>query len=436
MPRIDATTAREILDSRGNPTIEVDVRLDTGEIGRAAVPSGASKGSHEAVELRDDDPARYGGKGVLQAVANVRGEIASTIRGRDPFDQRGLDELVIRLDGTGDKSRLGANAMLGVSLANARAAAKARKQSLYVYLGGQDQPLLPVPLMNILNGGRHAQNGLDFQEFMVVPAGAPSFSEALRWGAEVFHALKALLQARGMASSQGDEGGFAPNLDDNEQALRLIVEAIERTGRQAGTDVFVALDPAASEFRSAGTYHLAREGRSLTSQQLTDLWVDWCERYPVILLEDGLAEDDWDGWVDLTRRLGSRIDLVGDDIFVTNKGILGRGIELKVANSILIKVNQIGTLTETLDTMTAARRAGYGTVISHRSGETEDTFIADLAVATAAGLIKTGAPSRSERVAKYNRLLRIEEQLGNQARYAGMQAFKWATRASARTGLR
>jgi enolase len=420
---IEQIRGREILDSRGNPTVEVDVVLATGQRGRAAVPSGASTGAHEAVELRDGDPTRYGGKGVRTAVAHVNEEIAVALRGADAADQRAVDERLISLDGTANKSRLGANAVLGVSMAAARAAALAAGQPLYRYLAPDNQPLMPVPMMNILNGGRHAETKVDFQEFMVVPAGAPSFTEGLRWGAEVFHALKQTLHERGLGTGQGDEGGFAPELDANEEAMTLLVEAIERSGHAPGEEVFIALDPAASELFRDRRYRLEGEGRSLSALELTDRWTDWADRYPVISIEDGLAEDDWEGWRNLTARLGQKLQLVGDDIFVTNVVRLRRGIEMAVANSILIKVNQIGTLTETLETMAAARRAGYTTVISHRSGETEDTFIADLAVATGSGQIKTGAPSRSERVAKYNRLLQIEEEVGSKARYPGRTAF-------------
>jgi enolase len=424
MPRISLVTAREILDSRGNPTVEADVLLDTGERGRAAVPSGASTGAHEAVELRDGDSSRYAGKGVLQAVRNVKGEIDRALHGADALDQRGVDERLIALDGTANKSRLGANAILGVSLATARAAAAALKQPLYRRLAEGDRFTLPVPLMNILNGGRHAQTRVDFQEFMVAPAGAPTFAEALRWGTEVFHALKAILHERGLSTGQGDEGGFAPELPRNEDAMTLLVEAIEKSGHRPGEEVFIALDPATTELYRNGVYELKGEGRSLDSAELIQLWSDWCSRYPVISLEDGLAEDDWEGWKSLTARLGDKIQLVGDDLFVTNVVRLRHGIEAGAANSILVKVNQIGTLTETLETMQTARRAGYTAVVSHRSGETEDTFIADLAVATVAGQIKTGAPSRSERVAKYNRLLRIEGELGETAAYPGRRAFK------------
>jgi enolase len=422
-PRIARVHGREILDSRGNPTVEVDVVLESGQSARAAVPSGASTGAHEAVELRDGDKSRYGGKGVLKAVGHVNEEIAAALRGADASDQRGIDERLINLDGTANKSRLGANAVLGASLAAARAAALAAGQPLYRYLAAGHDLTMPVPMMNILNGGRHAQTKVDFQEFMVVPAGAPSFSEGLRWGAEVFHALKDILHERGLSTGQGDEGGFAPELDANEDAMRLLVLAIERSGHQPGRDLFIALDPAASEFYRQGRYELSGEGLSLEAGELIDRWAAWIERYPVISIEDGLAEDDWEGWRSLTSKLGKRVQLVGDDIFVTNAMRLRRGIERGVANSILIKVNQIGTLTETLETMAAAREAGYTTVISHRSGETEDTFIADLAVATGAGQIKTGAPSRSERVAKYNRLLRIEEEVGQTAPYPKRAGF-------------
>jgi len=421
--RVARVHGREILDSRGNPTVEVDVFLESGERGQAAVPSGASTGAHEAVELRDGDPERYGGKGVRKAVGHVNGEIAAALRGADASDQRAIDERLINLDGTANKSRLGANAVLGASLAVARAAALAARQPLYRHLAAGGDLLMPVPMMNILNGGRHAQTKVDFQEFMVVPAGAPSFSEGLRWGTEVFHALKAILHERGLGTGQGDEGGFAPELDANEDAMRLLVDAMERSGHAPGTDVFIALDPAASEFYRDGRYQLTGEGRTMPAKELIDRWATWIDRYPVISIEDGLAEDDWEGWRLLTEKLGKRVQLVGDDIFVTNVVRLRQGIESGIANSILIKVNQIGTLTETLETMATARRAGYSTVISHRSGETEDTFIADLAVATGAGQIKSGAPSRSERVAKYNRLLRIEEEVGSTVTYPRRAAF-------------
>ena len=421
--RIERIRGREILDSRGNPTVEVDVLLESGELGRAAVPSGASTGAHEAVELRDGDQGRFRGKGVLKAVGHVNDEIAGVLHGADPADQRAIDERLINLDGTANKSRLGANAILGASLAVARAAALAAGQPLYRYLAADRELVIPVPMMNILNGGKHAQTKVDFQEYMVVPAGAPSYREGLRWGAEVFHALKDSLHQAGLSTGQGDEGGFAPELDTNEKAMSLLVEAIERSGHQPGKDVFIALDPAASELYQASRYELQGEGKSMAAPELIDRWATWVEKYPVISIEDGLAEDDWEGWRRLTEKLGKRVQLVGDDIFVTNVVRLRHGIEEGIANSILIKVNQIGTLTETLETMATAARAGYSTVVSHRSGETEDTFIADLAVATGAGQIKTGATSRSERVAKYNRLLQIEEEVGISAHYPGRAAF-------------
>ena len=418
MSVIEVIHARQILDSRGNPTVEVDLRLVGGATGRAAVPSGASTGSREALELRDGGSA-YRGKGVTQAVANVNGEIADTVRGRDVSDQRALDEALIELDGTEDKSRLGANALLGVSMAAARAAAAEADQPLWRYLGGDDAHVLPIPAMNVLNGGAHADNPVDFQEFMVAPIGAGSFAEALQMGAEVYQELKATLKERGLSSAVGDEGGFAPSLDSNEAPLELLVAAIEAAGYRPGDDVAICLDPAASEFFHDGRYELACEGRSLSSAEMIEFWADISVRYPLLFLEDGLAEGDWDGWKQLTDGLGERLQLVGDDVFVTNPAILRKGIERGIANSVLIKLNQIGTLTETLDTIALARDAGYRCVISHRSGETEDTFIADLAVATGVGQIKTGAPARSERVAKYNQLLRIEEELGDEARYAG-----------------
>ena len=423
--RIARVHGREILDSRGNPTVEVDVMLESGLFGRAAVPSGASTGLHEAVELRDGDKSRYGGKGVLKAVGHVNDEIAAALRGADASDQRGIDERLINLDGTANKSRLGANAILGASLAVARSAALAADQPLYRFLADGRELIMPVPMMNILNGGRHAQTKVDFQEFMVVPAGAPSFSEGLRWGTEVFHALKDILHQRGLSTGQGDEGGFAPELDANEDAMHLLVDAIERSGHKLGTDVFIALDPAASEFYRDGHYELTGEGLRLTSEELIDRWARWIERYPVISIEDGLAEDDWEGWRSLTSKLGKRVQLVGDDIFVTNVVRLRRGIESGAGNSILIKVNQIGTLTETLETIATARGAGYSTVISHRSGETEDTFIADLAVGTGAGQIKTGSASRTDRIAKYNQLLRIEEELGQSAEFLGIESLNF-----------
>ncbi|MGQ9512008.1 phosphopyruvate hydratase [Thermodesulfitimonas sp.] len=424
MSIIEEVWAREILDSRGNPTVEVEVVLEDGVVGRAAVPSGASTGTHEAVELRDGDKERFGGKGVLKAVEHVNNEIAAEIVGLNALEQREIDRTLIELDGTENKSRLGANAILGVSLAVARAAAEWVGLPLYRYLGGVGANLLPVPLMNVLNGGRHADNNLDLQEFMIVPVGAPTFAEALRMGAEVYHSLRRILHERGLSTAVGDEGGFAPYLEASEEALKLLVAAIEGAGYRPGEDVALALDPAASEFFRDGSYHLESEGQSLTAAEMIEYYADLIGRYPIISLEDGLAEEDWEGWEALTRRLGKTVQLVGDDIFVTNPQRLSRGISLGVANAILIKLNQIGTLTETLDTIALARRAGYSTVISHRSGETEDTFIADLAVATGAGQIKTGAPCRTERVAKYNQLLRIEEQLGDAAAYAGKATFR------------
>jgi enolase len=423
MSVIEVIHGRQILDSRGNPTVEVDVRLVGGATGRAAVPSGASTGSREALELRDGGSA-YRGKGVTQAVANVNGEIADAVRGREVSDQRALDDALIELDGTEDKSRLGANALLGVSMAAARAAAPEAGKPLWRYLGGDDAHVLPVPAMNVLNGGVHADNPVDFQEFMVAPVGAASFADALRTGAEVYQQLKATLKERGLSSAVGDEGGFAPSLDSNEAPLELLVAAIEAAGYRPGDDVAICLDPASSEFFRDGRYELACEGRSLSSGEMIELWADLSARYPLLFLEDGLAEGDWDGWKQLTDLIGDRLQLVGDDVFVTNPAILRKGIERGIANSILIKLNQIGTLTETLDTIALARDAGYRSVISHRSGETEDTFIADLAVATGVGQIKTGAPARSERVAKYNQLLRIEEELGDAARYAGRDHWK------------
>jgi len=417
--KIASVRAREVLDSRGNPTLEVDVALDDGSVGRAIVPSGASTGAHEALELRDGDPARYGGKGVLRAVANVHAVIGPALVGRSPFDQEAIDRLLLELDGTPNKSRLGANAVLGVSLAVAHAAAAARRLPLYQYLGGPDAHRLPLPLFNILNGGRHARGGVDFQEFMVAPIGAATFAEALRWGAEVYHALGRLLEERGLATGVGDEGGFAPALGRNEDALTLVLAAIERAGRRPGDEVALALDAAASELYRDGRYHLSREGKVLSSAEMVSLWEDWCARYPIVSIEDGLAEDDWDGWRQLTERLGRDVQLVGDDLFVTSVERLQRGIEAGAANAILVKPNQVGTLTETLAAVRTARQARYAAIVSHRSGETEDTTIADLAVATGVGQIKTGAPARGERTAKYNRLLRIEEELGERARYAG-----------------
>jgi enolase len=430
MSMITDVYAREILDSRGNPTVEVEVVLDDGSFGRAAVPSGASTGAFEAVELRDADSARhlgprYLGKGVRAAVGNVNDVISEEIVGLDASDQRAVDGALIALDGTPNKAKLGANAILGVSLAVARAAAESTELTLYSYVGGLNAHLLPVPMMNILNGGVHADNNVDLQEFMVMPVGAPTFAEGLRWCAEIYHTLKGVLKERGLGTSVGDEGGFAPNLESNEAALAVIVEAIEKAGYTPGEQVRIALDPAATEFYDAerGVYVLAGEDRELTSEEMVDFYEDLASRYPIVSLEDGMAEDDWDGWKLLTERLGAKIQLVGDDLFVTNTERLRRGIEMGVANSILIKLNQIGTLTETLDTIEMAKQAGYTCVISHRSGETEDTTIADLAVAVNAGQIKTGAPARSDRVAKYNQLLRIEEELADSGEFPGMAAF-------------
>src|SRR2546426_7474041 len=421
---IEDMQAREILDSRGSPTIEVAVLLLGGERGVAAVPSGASTGVHEAVELRDGDKSRYGGKGVLNAVRNVNDSISDAIIGLDATDQIVLDEVMIELDGTPNKAKLGANAILGVSLAVAKAAANAQQQPLYRYLGGVSARTLPVPMMNILNGGKHADNSTDMQEYMILPVGAPSFREALRMGVEVYHSLKKVLHAKKLNTNVGDEGGFAPSLSSNREALEVIVAAIESAGYKPGVDIFLGMDPAASEFYENGKYVLAREGRTLTSSDMVDLYEQWMNEYPIINLEDGLAEDDWEGWALLNQRLGRRIQLVGDDIFVTNPTRLKRGIEEHSANSILIKLNQIGTLTETLQAIEMAKCASFTAVVSHRSGETEDTTIADLVVATNAGQIKTGAPARSERIAKYNRLLVIEEELGSEtARYAGFGAF-------------
>jgi enolase 1/2/3 len=423
--KIDTVHARQILDSRGNPTVEVDVALESGARGRAAVPSGASTGQFEAVELRDGGEA-YLGKGVLAAVANVEGEIAPALAGADAGDQAAVDRLLIELDGTPNKSRLGANAVLGVSLAVAKAAAAEAGVPLYRRLGAAVDPVLPVPLMNVVNGGVHAQNSLDLQEFMLVPAGAESFSEALRIGAETFHRLRELLHERGLATAVGDEGGFAPDLPSSEEAIAVVLEAAERAGH--AEKVAIALDPAASELYEGGRYRLPGEGLDLDADGMASWWEELCDRYPIVSLEDGLAEDDWAGWKTLTDRLGERLQLVGDDLFVTNVERLRRGIEAGVANAILVKVNQIGTLTETLDAIELARSSGYAAVMSHRSGETEDTTIADLAVATGVGQIKTGAPSRTDRVAKYNQLLRIEEDLGKAAVYPGWSAFPRAGR--------
>jgi enolase len=416
--------ARQILDSRGNPTIEVDVCLADGTLGRAEVPSGASTGAHEALELRDGDAHKFGGKSVLNAVRNVEEQIAPALRGRSVFDQAAIDAELLALDGTPNKGKLGANAILGVSLAVLRAAAAARGVPIYAYVGGISAHILPVPMMNILNGGQHAENSTDFQEFMVVPVGAPTFREGLRWGDEIYHALRAELKARNLSTGIGDEGGFAPSLPSNRAPLEVICTAIERAGYKPGEQVALALDVAASELLTDGNYRLTREGTTLTSAEMIELYERMCSEFPIVSIEDGLAEDDWDGWRQLTDRLGKRIQLVGDDLFVTNVERLQRGIGDRCANSILVKVNQIGSVTETLQAMELARMAGYTTVISHRSGETEDTTIADLAVGTNAGQIKTGAPARGERVNKYNQLLRIEEQLGASARYAGRDAFK------------
>ncbi len=427
---IEFVDAREILDSRGNPTVEVDVALLGGAFGRAAVPSGASTGAHEAVELRDGDKGRFGGKGVLQAVENVRDVIGPELLGLDAADQPGIDQLLVELDGTPDKGRLGANALLGVSLAVAHASAAAHDLPLYRYLGGAGARILPVPMFNILNGGKHAQNSTDFQEFMVMPVGVASFPDALRAGAEIFHALKAILHDEGHGTGQGDEGGFAPSLPSNQAAIEVILRAIEKAGYRPGDEVAIALDPATSSILVEGTgtgdvtgqYRLEKENRTLDSGQLIDLWEDWIRRYPIVSLEDGLAEDDWSGWREMTARLGSRVQLVGDDIVVTNPGIIRRAIAEDAMNSVLIKLNQIGTLTETIDAIALARRAGWSAVVSHRSGETEDTTIADFVVAMGTGQIKTGAPSRSERVAKYNRLLRIAGELGDGAAWLGREA--------------
>jgi enolase 1/2/3 len=426
MPTIADVHGRQILDSRGNPTVEVEVTLEGGATGRAAVPSGASTGEFEATELRDGGDA-WGGKGVGDAVANVNGEITAALGGADARDQAAIDRVLIDLDGTANKSRLGANAILGASLAVARAAALAAGKPLYRYLGGvygnDDPTALPVPMMNVVNGGAHADNSVDFQEFMIVPAGASSFGECLRWGTEVFHALKGWLKSNGLNTAVGDEGGFAPDLSSNEAALEALVAGIEAAGYEAGGDVHIALDPATSEIYSDGSYRLEHEGRSLSAAELADYWTDVVDRYPIVSIEDGMDEEDWDGWKALTDAIGDRCQLVGDDLFVTNPERLRRGIDAGVGNSILVKVNQIGTLTETFEAVRMARDSGYSAVMSHRSGETEDTTIADLAVATGCGQIKTGAPSRSDRVAKYNQLLRIEEELGPAARFPGLSAF-------------
>ena len=421
MSRITRLVAREVLDSRGNPTVEAEVTLDGGARGRAIVPSGASTGEHEARELRDGG-SRYGGKGVASAVANVNGEIAQTLTGFDASDQAALDDRLCALDGTSNKSRLGANALLAVSLATAHAVAAHRNLPLYAHLGGADARVLPVPMMNVVNGGAHADNNVDLQEFMVMPVGATSFSEGLRWGVETYHALKSVLRERKLATAVGDEGGFAPDLASNEEAIVVLLQAIERAGFKAGSDIAIALDPAMSELYKNGAYHLAGEGKTMTASQLCEWWASLVARYPIVSIEDAMAEDDWDGWAQLTTMLGRKVQLVGDDLFVTNAARLQRGIDSHVANSVLVKVNQIGTLTETLATVSLAKQHGYTSVMSHRSGETEDSTIADLAVATNCGQIKTGAPARSDRVAKYNRLLRIEAELGKRAVYRGRAA--------------
>jgi enolase len=421
MGEITSVVGREILDSRGNPTVEVEIELDTGGIGRAAVPSGASTGAHEAVELRDGGD-RYGGKGVQRAVEHVNGDIRDAVLGFDALDQRGLDAVLLDLDGTDNKARLGANAILGVSLAAAKAAADELQIPLWRHVGGINAHVLPVPMMNVLNGGAHADSNVDFQEFMVMPVGAPSFREALRWGAECYHALKKVLQGRGLNTALGDEGGFAPDLPSNEEAVKLLLQAVEAAGYTPGEEIAIALDVASTEFFRDGAYHLEGEGAVHSPDAFADVLADLCARYPIVSIEDGMSEDDWDGWAALTNRVGTSVQLVGDDLFVTNAERLGRGIELGVANAVLVKVNQIGTLTETLETVALATRHSYASVMSHRSGETEDATIADLAVATNCGQIKTGAPARSDRVAKYNQLLRIEEELGAQAAYRGAGA--------------
>lgn len=427
---ITSIHAREIMDSRGNPTVEVDVVTEFGTLGRAAVPSGASTGAFEAVELRDEDKSRYMGKGVLKAVANVNEKIAPQLIGKNVYDQAGIDQLMLELDGTPNKATFGANAILGVSMAVARAAATELDIPLYEYIGGISARTLPVPMMNVINGGKHADNSVNLQEFMIMPTGAPSFREALRWCSEVFHTLKKLLKADGYATSVGDEGGFAPNFKSDEEALQYLVKAIDAAGFKPGVDFHIAMDPAMTELYEAakangheGEYYFWKSDKYLTRSQVIDFWAEMAEKYPIISLEDGLAEEDWEGWQELTKRLGNKLQLVGDDLFVTNTARLKKGIENGSANSILVKVNQIGTLSETLDAMQTAARAGYTAVVSHRSGETEDTTIADIAVATNAGQIKTGAPSRTDRVAKYNQLLRIEEELGDKAVYLGMKAF-------------
>lgn len=425
MPIIEEIVAREILDSRGNPTVEVDVRLDDGAFGRAAVPSGASTGAHEALELRDGDQNRFGGKGVIKAVQNVNTVIADELVGLDAREQEAIDALLIGLDGTPNKGNLGANAILGVSLAVAKAAAESQKMPLYRYLGGVHAKVLPVPMFNILNGGTHTNwQSTDFQEFMVAPAGAPSFAEALRWGSEIYQALKKVLKDKGLSTNVGDEGGFAPALKSNVEAIEVILQAIDKAGYKAGEQVFIALDPAATELFADGKYNLRKEGRKLSGAEMVAFWESWVKQFPIVSIEDGLAEDDWDTWKDMTTRMGNHIQLVGDDLFVTNVERLKRGIATGVGNAILIKLNQIGSLSETLSAIEMAHRAGWRAMVSHRSGETEDVTIADLVVATNAGQIKTGAPARSERVAKYNQLMRIEAELGEAADYAGLSAFK------------
>src|ERR1700720_1374181 len=426
MSNIAEVIAREVLDSRGNPTVEAEVLLMSGSQGRAIVPSGASTGEHEAVELRDGDPQRYLGKGVLKAVENVNGEIANAVGGMDASNQRSIDQKMIELDGTENKGRLGANAILAVSMAAARASAAAFSLPLYRYLGGAAANILPTPMMNILNGGAHADNNVDFQEFMVMPVGAESFSDALRWGVEVFHTLKGVLKKRGYNTAVGDEGGFAPSVKSNVEAIEIVLEAIQQAGYKPGEEIAIALDPAASEFFQDGKYVFRKSDKSaMSSDEMVKFWSKWARDYPIVSLEDGLSENDWDGWQNLTRELGGKIQLVGDDLFVTNVERLQEGIDKGIANSILIKVNQIGTVSETLDAIDLARRNGYTSIISHRSGETEDTFIADLAVATGAGQIKTGSASRTDRIAKYNQLLRIEEELGDGARFLGMKALNF-----------
>lgn len=423
MPGIESIYAREVLDSRGNPTVEVEVYLDDGAFGRAIVPSGASTGEHEAVELRDGEKDRYGGKGVLKAVSAVNETLAEELIGLSVFDQKAIDMLMVELDGTSNKGKFGANAILGVSMAIAHAAANSVGLPLYAYMGGAHAHVLPVPMMNIMNGGKHAIGSTDFQEFMVMPVGAPTFREAVRWGVEIYHALKKVIHDRGLSTTVGDEGGFAPSLGNNQAALDVIMEAIEKAGYKAGEDIFIALDPAASEIYKDGYYHLDIEGKKLTGEEMVDFWADWCDRYPIISLEDGLAENDWENWSRLVRRVGDRVQIVGDDLLVTNVEKVKRAIEEKAATSLLFKVNQIGTLSEAFAAAQLAQRHNMTVVTSHRSGETEDTTIADLSVALNAGQIKTGAPARTDRVAKYNQLIRIEEELGAAATYAGMSAF-------------